>query len=404
MSEASDNNTGHAGAPLPEHGRRRTSGALHGAWDNLYPCIYLATRDRGWRAFGTDIQVYGRGLFSSIGKVTHEDGDAVTAFTGLILPVSLCRNEQTRTSLKAMATLVQGLRQLPLSERRELVARRLYEAFGDDLRLSKHDTLDGFIWFDISRELFRRLHDEFEYVTEVVDGRDGVVHITQSEPFRWSSAGALMEWYHNATGGGDFGCWTSLMPFFVGSGVEHLEDGYIVRSFCSSLVTPKVHPGRWFRIRPDVQNAEVSFHFSMDDIGSVELQVSVGTENFYVQLSYVGEPFDDLLAWGREVGESDQPAEIHIDEEGSQGVLTVLRTDDPDRVLFRYVGVGWKPEPRVEAIVSRVVLANALKTELKRFFTDDFVPREWDTHGEAEDNDNYKSTLYRVLNHPWLNG
>ena len=120
-----------------------------------------------------------------------------------------------------------------------------------------------------------------------------------------------------------------------------------------------------------------------------------------IHLSEVFDPFDEILAWGREIDEGDLPIQMEIDEEGQEAVLTVLRTETPERVLLR-VTRKYLNELLLEGIVARATLANALKTELRRFFTSEFDPRHWDMREDDDAEEGYIQTRDRVLNHPWL--
>ncbi|WP_420886925.1 hypothetical protein [Candidatus Dactylopiibacterium carminicum] len=114
------------------------------------------------------------------------------------------------------------------------------------------------------------------------------------------------------------------------------------------------------------------------------------------------DPFPELVAWGREIGEGDLPIEMEIDEEGQEAVLTVLRTDDPQRVLLR-VTRKYENTTLLEGIMARATLAAALKAELLRFFAVEFDPQHWDLRGDPEDiEDDHVFVKDTVLNHPWL--
>ena len=81
--------------------------------------------------------------------------------------------------------------------------------------------------------------------------------------------------------------------------------------------------------------------------------------------------------------------------------VTVLRTDDPQRVLLR-VTHTYENKRLLEGIVSRAKLAAALKAELIRFFKTEFDPRHWDAQGDPEPDDDNIQTKDIVLNHPWV--
>lgn len=137
----------------------------------------------------------------------------------------------------------------------------------------------------------------------------------------------------------------------------------------------------------------------MGEYGWAYLHLILGATAVKIWLSQVFDPFDELVAWGRKIEEGDIPVQMEIDEEGTEKVLTVLRTDDSNRVLFR-VAEKYADDIQLEGIVSRVALAAALKAELRRFFSSEFDPNHWDDEEEADES--YVETRDRVLNHPWM--
>jgi hypothetical protein len=83
------------------------------------------------------------------------------------------------------------------------------------------------------------------------------------------------------------------------------------------------------------------------------------------------------------------------------GRFTVLRTENPERVLLR-VTRKFSEDILLEGIVARAALAAALKAELRRFFTMEFDPQHWDVGRDDNLEDGYIETKDRVLNHAWL--
>lgn len=164
---------------------------------------------------------------------------------------------------------------------------------------------------------------------------------------------------------------------------------------------PAEEPAKWFVLRPGLPDAQVGVQLEMQEYGWAKLHLRLNDAKATIELSEVYDPFPELLAWGREIGEGDLPVEMEIDEEGREAVLTVLRTDDPERVLLR---ATHKHENKtlLEGIVSRAALAAALKAELIRFFSMDFDPLHWDLHGDSEPDEEYVPFKDIILNHPWL--
>jgi hypothetical protein len=288
-----------------------------------------------------------------------------------------------------------------VSEKRSAVQDRLNAAFGGDLVIADDESLDGFFALTPSAGLFQRLHESFDYVTEVVDNAAGVVRVTGISHFHWRSHGELMEWYHRLRGSDRFGAWSALTPFFVCGNTGGLHSYSLDRWARAGLSRPAEEPAKWFVLRPGLPDAQLGVRLKMEKYGWATLELTLADATAKIDLSNVFDPFPELLAWGREIDEGDLPVEMQIDEEGLIAVLTVLRTDDPQRVLLR-VTHTYENKRLLEGIVSRATLAAALKAELIRFFKTEFDPRHWDAQGDPEPDDDNIQTKDIVLNHPWV--
>jgi hypothetical protein len=148
-------------------------------------------------------------------------------------------------------------------------------------------------------------------------------------------------------------------------------------------------------------DAQLGGRLKMEKYGWATLALTLADTTAKIDLSNVFDPFPELLAWGREIDEGDLPVEMQIDEEGLVAVLTVLRTNDPQRVLLR-VTHTYENKTLLEGIVSRAKLAEALKAELVRFFTTEFDPLHWDLRGDSEPDAEHVQTKDIVLNHSWV--
>lgn len=210
-----------------------------------------------------------------------------------------------------------------------------------------------------------------------------------------------MEWYHGLHGSDRFGAWSALTPFFVCGNTGALHSYNTKRWARAGLSRPAEEPAKWFVLRPGLLDAQLGVRFEMEEYGWAKLHLSLDDATATIHLSDVFDPFPELLAWGREIGEGDLPVETEIDEEGQEAVLTVLRTDDPQRVLLR-VTRKYENTTLLEGIVSRSTLAAGLKTELIRFFTTEFDPQHWDMGRDPEPDDDYIQVKDAMLNDPWL--
>lgn len=381
--------------------RRKTTrnrGQLFGRLDGLLPFLYLAKLGARWSELHGVKSDSRPGLF----VVGEHDGEArpgVVVRVGLILPVSSCRNPTTRSTLTALPGLINGLGHLPLSEQRRIAQAKLDDAFGGALLIDRRDLLSPYLTLRPTPAFFERLRLEFDYVVEVLDDPDGAVSVTRSTPFAWRSLGELMEWYH-APDERWPGCWSPFTPFLVSGGTGLVKDSFTEWRAGAVMNRPAEAPARWFVLRPGLPDAMVTFRFEMLDHGWARLHVAVGEDLATIRLSEVYNPFPRLVEWGSRIDAGDLPIEIEIDEEGEQALLTVLGTEDLDRVLFR-VSRMYTEEYLLEGIVSRTDLAGALKSELRRFFGSEFDAARWEAPYRRGDEE-FIPTKTIVNDHPWM--
>lgn len=380
---------------------KRNCGQLLGRLDELLPCLYIAQYGASGRAMRERTADAAAGLFA-VGAHTGGDRPGIAPHVGLLLPLSLCRDEKARAALLAIPALIDGTRSATMSEERRAVQAKLDEAFRGDLKIVDKEGLDGFFALEPGASLFQRLHESFDYVTEVVDNAADVVRVTESGRFQWRSYGELMEWYHGLRGADRFGAWSALTPFFVCGNTGALHSYSTERWARAGLNRPAEEPAKWFILRPDLPDAQLDVRLEMEEYGWAKLHLTLDEATATIHLSEVFDPFPELVVWGREIGEGDLPIEMEIDEEGQEAVLTVLRTDNPQRVLLR-VTRKYENSTLLEGVVPRATLAAALKAELIRFFTAEFDPQHWDLRGDPDDvEDDHVYVKDAVLNHPWV--
>lgn len=398
---------------------RRNCGQLLGRLDSLLPCFHIAqcgVPGRALRRQTTDREV---GLFA-VGARMEGKRPGVEPRMGLLLPISLCRDEAMRAALLQIPALLET-RQSLMSERRCRVQARLDEAFGGDLKIAYRESLDGFFALEPSPAFFHRLHESFDYVTEVLDNPASCVRITGTSRFGWRSYGELMEWYHGLRGSERFGAWPMLTPFFVCGNTAALHSYSTERWARTGLIRPAETFSKWFVLRPGLADARLGIRLNiLGESGFSGLRLTLDDTKATVFLSERFNPFPELLAWGREIDEGDLPVEVEIDEEGDEVVLTVLPTDNPQRVLLRVTRTSEETTVLLEGIVARAALASSLKAEVLRFFAEDFNPQHWDAPsdfgnfsisapwlgGMRENPEHLKERRIHirdsVLNHPWL--
>jgi hypothetical protein len=378
----------------------RNCGQLLGHLNELLPLLYIAQYGASFRDLHGRRTEAAPGLFA-LGARTDGDRPGIAPRVGLILPVGLCRDERARAALQELPAVLSDRRYGRLSDRRAAVQAKLDKAFLGDLTIADKETLDGFFALRPGPGLFRRLHESFDYVTELIDNPAGAVRITGAACFPWCTYGELMEWYHHLREPDRFGAWSVLTPFFVCGNTGALHSYSTERWARAGLRTPAEEPSKWFVIRPGLPDAEVGIRLEMEEYGWAKLHLEFDAVTATINLSDVFDPFDELVAWGREIDEGDLPIAMEIDEEGQEAVLTVLRTENPGRVLLR-VTRKYTDDILLEGIVARAALAAALKSELRRFFTTEFDPQHWDRPYGDDPEDEEAQVKDRALNHPWL--
>jgi hypothetical protein len=378
----------------------RNTGQLLGRLDEILPFIYIAQFGASNRDMRERTTEEAAGLFA-IGKQTGGDRPGVAPRVGLILPIAMSRDDKARTALLEIPALIDGTKNTTMSERRRAVQAKLDDAFGGELMIDDRDGLDGIFALKPGPGLFKRLHKSFDYVISVLDNPAGAVHVIETRSFDWRSYGELMEWYHELRGSDRFGGWSALTPFYVCGDTGALHSYRTDRWARRGLVTPAEEPSKWFVIRPGLPNANLGVRLEMEEYGWAKLHLSLDATTVSICLSDVFDPFSGLVAWGREIDEGDLPIEMEIDEEGRIAVLTVLRTENPSRVLLR-VTRNYDNEILLEGVVDRATLASVLKFELRRFFTTEFDPQHWDMGRDEDPENGYIQTRDQVLGHVWL--
>lgn len=378
----------------------RNAGQLLGRLDEILPFIYIAQYGASNRDMRERTTEEATGLFA-VGKQTGGDRPGVAPRVGLILPIAMCRDAKARRALLEIPTLIDGAMNSTMSDRRRAVQAKLDMAFSGDLLIEDREGVDGFFALRPSPGLFNRLHESFDYVISVLDNSAGAVQVVETHSFHWRSYGELMEWYHVLRGSDRFGGWSALTTFYVCGDTGVLNSYSTDRWARRGLITPAEEPSKWFVIRPGLPDANFTVRLEMEEYGWANLHLTLDATSVSICLSDVFDPFPELVAWGREIDEGDLPIQMEIDEEGRIAVMTVLRTENPSRVLLR-VTRNYDDEILLEGVVDRATLALALKSELRRFFTSEFDPQHWDMGRDEDPEEGYVQTRDQVLGHAWL--
>lgn len=373
----------------------RNCGAILGRLDEMVPFLFLAQLGRGTAQAKRRRTESHSGLFV-LGRATGGSHPGVALNDGLILPLSLCHDNDARNALLDVLPLLGRGSVAKVADRRRKIQEILNAAFQDDLRIFARKPLSGFLELAASRGFFHRLHESFEYVVEVEDDPAGLAHIRSSEPFPWTSHGDLMEWYHGL--GYRWGTpWEPFTPYFVTDGTEPLTSYLLEARARDGVNIPQEFLATWFTIRNDVRDSHFGVRLEMGRHGWVFLHLEVGSSSLKIDMSEVFDPLEVFVAWCQLIDEGDVPVEMEVDEEGTDKVLTVLNTDDPERVLFRVKDL-YGQEIFLESVVSRPTMASTLKQEVYRFFTQEFDTKHWDGRHPGEE----RRVQERILSNSWF--
>ena len=293
----------------PDREIARNAGQLLGRLDEIMPFIYIAQYGASDREMRERTTNEAAGLFA-IGKQTGGDRPGIAPRIGLVLPINLCRDEKVRTSLLEIPALIDGTKNITMSDRRRAVQAKLDDAFGGELMIEDREGMDEFFALKPGPGLFSRLHESFDYVISVLDNPTGVVHVTETSNFHWRSFGELMEWYHGLRGSDRFGGWSALTPFYVYGDTGVLHSYSTDRWARRGLIRPAEEPSKWFVIRPGLPNANLGVRLEMEEYGWAKLHLTLDDTTVSICLSDVFDPFPELVAWGREIDEGDLPIQM----------------------------------------------------------------------------------------------
>ena len=385
----------------PENALRCHRGQLLGNKEALLlPCFYLARRSASRRELERRKSKSKSGFFS-LGNCV---GRCAAAQIGLVFPLALCKDEKIRAALVDISAIVQD-NTSTMEQKRHDVQHALDAVFGGNIQLAAREEMDGFFALEQSPALYHCLRERFSYVAEVFDNPASVANITATSRFDWDSFAAFEEQHciHGSHHRGTF------VPFFV---VEPSRALSLYPWTRANIGQPRGDvPAN--AAAPVIPDTHVKVRLEMGEAGWAYLHLSLGDANGKVWFSEVWEPFDDFIAWCREIDEGEVPVQFKVDEEGTIAVLTALETNEPAWVLLRVTRKDdWEDEEKedekvlLEGIISRASLAAALKNELRRFFTEDLNPQEWDVpFYNPEDYDGgYVHLHERIQGNWWLWG
>ena len=373
-----------------ENRNRRNCGSIHGNLQEMEPFFFIARRGAWLREQKARVSEKRKGRFI-VGAIA---GNGICPMLGVILPLSSCRDENVKSRLLELHQYLAQNADTDDNLGRFMAAQtKLLQYFGGLLKLDEHARLDGYVEMERTKGLFEFLAEHFDYIEELDDDPAGNAKPTVCKPFIWKSYGEFLEWFYSGAMSLN-GSWDHLNPFLVFDRTGFLENRW---SSHTDVVNVSANFEKYFTIKPEVENQNVSVRLEMGEYGWASLHITIESSSVEIALSNVFPPFETMLEWIKRVSGNDIPSYFDIDEEGHEKRLAVFSTDDPERVLFRVIEPYDNEEVFVEGIVSRLELVTAFRNELLRFFWTEFNPKHWDS------NDEKKYPLkQRMLSDSWL--
>lgn len=141
---------------------------------------------------------------------------------------------------------------------------------------------------------------------------------------------------------------------------------------------------------------KISIHFGYASSGWILLSVIAGcNQSLTLHLSYVYDPFSEMVDWLNMLADGDLPAILDIDEEGIQKRLIVRsyegRYSESADVEFRIAGDYWDDDAKeykkgthLLVRTKRLQLLSEFTRRLDQWLNEDYEPKEWDRYGLDE--------------------
>ena len=363
-------------------------GQILGNINRIEPFLFVALEPRGTRFNSCRVNLGRLGIY----VLDHETYPNSTRLAGFLLPIGTCRDDGLLQGLTEAAAI---LTERPVSQfRKERAVARL-EAAG--LRVTLKDTQQSpfaCIALDGLADVLPRLGGVIDYVTGIYDDPNDEARITSTQPFPWSEYLPMLQWMYD--GKTDL-AWNHPSLFLVTGGVQGLKMWWNNRWVNRKVTSPELRLTKFFHLSENVETSHLSFTLKQEDYGWGAFRLTVGCQTIEGDLTEVYAPFEPLIEWVKRIDCREEAVAFAIDEEGPKTHLEVLATDDPNRVLFR-VTQNYRETNYIQAIVDREHLVETFKTEILRFFRDEFSAERWN----GDDPEIDEQMRQDILADPWF--
>lgn len=319
--------------------------------------------------------------------------------TGSIMPVNLITDLQIKEKLLNAIRYLQTLPiETELADSRKLLQEHLDMNGLNTLQVGDWNDLKGWVAFAPTREFFEDMLPYLNYVTALEIQDDGYAHVHESACADWKNMGDLSFWM-NGWPDKEKSRYELPMLYLVFELIDqakitsrHWVD-YDLKSLPFDLRD-------FFTLNPDTHTSTISAWFSETKTGWCTLILTLDGIEQQIVCSNAYDPFPSLLMFLQSIENGDLPIQLNIDEEGTEKRLEAFATNEPDKFYFVLSDPYADNDQRIfHGIFYKKEFVDTMKTGLRDFFWNRYVPSEWEWHVD-EENENFHK---RALNEPWMN-
>lgn len=148
--------------------------------------------------------------------------------------------------------------------------------------------------------------------------------------------------------------------------------------------------------------------FDVEKNGLVKMNLRLSDDQFYLRLSYLYSPFDDILKMIKNIENGSTAEEIYIDEEGVGATLSVQSTSNYFEldISVDVHNAGDIPDDHYKCRTKREVFIYAFRWAFMELEDEGFDPNYWDQHDEGyeygKDETNPRETNTSFWEEPWF--
>ena len=362
----------------------KRSGDIRGDLSGLGPTLFISIRGMKGRSSEQE------GIF----LLGSSLGPGMMFHTGMLLPLSQCRNKHIRDILLSIEEINNSSSYCDFIEAADARLAQIEDYIVSPL---VEDRSFGALALEPTDDCLRMLFDHFGYIEGILDDPDGEATPESYSRFRWTTYGSLMEWFHSDLRN-DFGAWELVrihLLFEAPEGVAALD---MFRGH-GEMKRPEIALDKFFQLKPGLEPSQAHFTSSVHNFGFGDFTIRIGHTERTLFLSDAYPPYEYLIRWLQEMECGNLPVRIEMEEEGPTTYLEAHPTGDDNLVLFVH-GDKYAETVFIQNIVDRLQFVNNFREELAGFIKEAFDENKWDEPLYSHE----KNLAETLLADPWLHG